>query len=209
MGANWQTTLSGVGAALGFGLTTLAGLSYSFGDIAMFFFEVKKWVAITSAIATVILKIWNLAQKSRNVVGGNTQQTLDGDLAKPGTQTLVDQNQSLQTSLSMKTLIALVSVMFTSCASITSPPGIASTLAQDAVVAVAKHYGGDKAGELASAGLPAPAEVLQGYVNHEPPLRGQAASPGVTGLGKIVVDYLKASGYVSQDLVNKTIRRRP
>jgi hypothetical protein len=92
MGANWQTTLSGIGAAVFFGLTTLAGLSYQFGDVANFLPPtVKKWVTIISAAATVVLKIWNsLAQKSKNVTGGNTQQTLDGELAKPGTQNLVD-----------------------------------------------------------------------------------------------------------------------
>lgn len=95
MGANWATTISGIGAAVGFGLTTLAGLSYQFGDIASFFPPaVKKWVTIISALSTVALKIWNsLEQKSRNVTGGNVQQTTSGDLAKPGTQNLVDATQ--------------------------------------------------------------------------------------------------------------------
>lgn len=92
MGANWQTTLSGIGAAFFFLLTTVAGLSYQFGEIsALFPPVVKKWVLILSAGATFILKCWNsLAQKSKNVTGGNTQQTLDGDLVKPGEQVLVD-----------------------------------------------------------------------------------------------------------------------
>jgi hypothetical protein len=92
MGANWQTTVSGVGAALFFGLTTLAGLSYQFGDIAAFMPpEVKKWVTIISLGATVALKAWNaLVQKSKNVTGGSQAQTLTGDIAKPGTKTMVD-----------------------------------------------------------------------------------------------------------------------
>lgn len=92
MGANWQTTLSGVGAALFLVLTIVAALPYELGAIADIFSpDLKIAVVKFGAGATAALKIWNaFAQKSRNVTGGSTQQTLQGDLAKPGEQTLVD-----------------------------------------------------------------------------------------------------------------------
>lgn len=92
MGANWQTTLSGVGAALFMALTILSSASYQLGDIATIIPpRVKGWLTGASLAATVILKIWNaIAQKSKNVTGGATQQTMDGSLARPGEQTLVD-----------------------------------------------------------------------------------------------------------------------
>lgn len=92
MGANWETTLSGIGASLMFGLTIIAGLPYELGPLADIFPPtVKGIITPCAAVATVILKIWNSwAQKSRNVTGGDTQQTIDGSLAKPGEQTLVD-----------------------------------------------------------------------------------------------------------------------
>lgn len=48
--------LSGLGASLTLGLTFLSQLSYSFGPVADIFPpEVKKWVTMISAGATVIL----------------------------------------------------------------------------------------------------------------------------------------------------------
>jgi hypothetical protein len=84
MGANWQTTLSGIGAALFMALTFLAGASYQLGDIATVIPpRVKGWLMGASLVATVILKIWNaMAQKSKNVTGGNVAQTPNGDIAK-------------------------------------------------------------------------------------------------------------------------------
>lgn len=92
MGANWQTTLSGVGAAIFEVLTGLSGLSYAIGDIASIIPPALKAKIFTaSMVSGFILKVWNArAQKSKNVTGGNTQQTLGGDLVQPGKQTLVD-----------------------------------------------------------------------------------------------------------------------
>ncbi len=108
----------------------------------------------------------------------------------------------------MKKLLSLlcllpVAFLCPGCASIPVPDSIAEIIAKQAVVAVAQHYGGDKAGELASAGLSAAAQVMQGYVNKEPPLQVAAASPGVSGVGQVVVNYLVDRGYVSQGVVNQ------
>jgi hypothetical protein len=92
MGANWQTTLSGIGGAIFECLTLLSGASYALGDVALVIpAPVKAKIFGASLTAQIILKIWNaFVQKSKNVTGGNTQQTMTGDLTKPGDQTLVD-----------------------------------------------------------------------------------------------------------------------
>ncbi len=78
----------------------------------------------------------------------------------------------------------------------------ANDLARTAVVAVAQHYGGASAGELAAAGLSATADVMQGYVDKKPPLAVAANSPGVKGVSQIVVDYLKTKGWITQATVD-------
>lgn len=103
---------------------------------------------------------------------------------------------------SLCSLVVLV-FMLPGCASFSGSDSIAAMVAKQAVVAVAQHYGGDKAGELASAGLSAAADVLQGYTNQTPPLQVAAASPGVTGVGQVVVNYLVDRGWVSQAVVNQ------
>lgn len=92
IGANWKTTVSGIGTAIFGLLTALAALPYQLGDIATVIPpEWKSKVVTAGIIGTVGLKIWNsVAQKSKEVTGGNVQQTLDGSPAQPGTQTLVD-----------------------------------------------------------------------------------------------------------------------
>lgn len=92
MGANWKTTLSMMGGVLMAALTWLSTLSYDQGSLAMLIPETwKPTVTKLSGIAALLLLGWNaVAQKSKDVTGGNRQQTLDGDLAKPGEQTLVD-----------------------------------------------------------------------------------------------------------------------
>lgn len=99
--------------------------------------------------------------------------------------------------------ILCVALFCAGCANFPAPDSIAALLAKQAVIAVAQHYGGDKAGELASAGLSAAAEVMQGYVNKQPPLQVAAASPGVTGVGQVIVNYLVDRGYVTQGVVNQ------
>jgi hypothetical protein len=92
LGANWRTSVSGIGAAI-FGLLTMvAALPYEMGDVANIFPpEWKAKIATASAIATLVLKWWNAtAQKDKIVTGGTTQQTVSGAVADQGTQALVD-----------------------------------------------------------------------------------------------------------------------
>lgn len=100
MGANWQTTASGLGATFALVLTMLAALPYEIPDLGnMFSPKVKAAIVTIGLTATMILKVWNsFSQKSKNVTGGNTQQTLNGDLAKPGSQTLVDATKAAPAS---------------------------------------------------------------------------------------------------------------
>jgi hypothetical protein len=76
------------------------------------------------------------------------------------------------------------------------------SLANKAVVNVANHYGGQKAAELASAGLYAAADVLQGYVDKKPPIDVITQSPGVEGVGHLIVGYLKDKGVITQKTVD-------
>lgn len=76
------------------------------------------------------------------------------------------------------------------------------SLAGETITAVAQHYGGQKAANLASAGLYATADVLQGYVDKKPPIDVITQSPGVEGVGHVVVDWLKAKGVVTQATVD-------
>ncbi len=92
MGANWATTLSGIGSEIGSVLLVLSILPYTLGDLATIIPPAwKAKMVVVALIAKTLLGVWNsLAQKSKNVTGGDLQQTLDGQIAKPGTQTLVD-----------------------------------------------------------------------------------------------------------------------
>jgi hypothetical protein len=92
-GANWKTTVSGVGAALFEALTVLSGLSYALGDVATVIPPtLKAKVLVVSLGSGFALKVWNaIAQKTKNVTGGTTQQTTTGAFADAGTQTLVDE----------------------------------------------------------------------------------------------------------------------
>lgn len=99
----------------------------------------------------------------------------------------------------MKIIVIILAFAFTGCS---AQSIVSNQLAQKAVTAVAKHYGGEKAGELAAAGLDATAEVMQGYVDKKPPLEVAANSPGVKGVSQIVVDYLKTKGWITQKTVD-------
>lgn len=77
-----------------------------------------------------------------------------------------------------------------------------NSLAGETISAVAQHYGGHNAAELASAGLSAAAEVMQGYVDKKPPLEIVTASPGVEGVGHILLNYLTSKGVVTQATVD-------
>lgn len=91
-GANWQTTLSGVGSAFFSLLTILAVAPYQLGDLATIIPpEYKAKVFGASFAAAFILRCWNsVQQKDRNVTGGTVQQTASGAKADEGTQSLVD-----------------------------------------------------------------------------------------------------------------------
>jgi hypothetical protein len=91
--ANWKTTVSGIGAAICSLLTIVAALPYEAGGVAdVFPVSLKPKIMMASAAAALLLKIANsLAQKDKDVTGGSVQQTLGGNLADRGTQTLVDQ----------------------------------------------------------------------------------------------------------------------
>jgi hypothetical protein len=104
----------------------------------------------------------------------------------------------------MKTLIPVVILLFTGCATTTSwqKQLAPESIAHHTVVAVSEHYGGEKAANLASAGLYATADVLQGYVDKKPPLDIVVESPGVEGVGHVLLDYLKTKGIVTQETVN-------
>jgi hypothetical protein len=84
-GANWQTSVSGL-------IVIAAGVIYATPDLIAFlpdsFEPTIKGVA--GLIAAVSAAWFAIKAKDKNVTGGSVQQTLSGDVAKPGTQTLVD-----------------------------------------------------------------------------------------------------------------------
>src|SRR5438132_981499 len=99
MGANWKTTLSGVATSISFFLTMLASLSYGIPTplTEAMSPKVKGWIASIGIFSTTALHIWNsICQKSKNVTGGDTQQTISGDLARPDTQNLVEATKQAQ-----------------------------------------------------------------------------------------------------------------
>lgn len=73
-------------------LTWLSTVSYDTSPLALVIPpQYKTKVAYVTGIATVILWVLNgIIQKDKTVTGGSVQQTLDGDVARKGTQTLVD-----------------------------------------------------------------------------------------------------------------------
>lgn len=105
----------------------------------------------------------------------------------------------------MKTILPLFVILFASCSTATKWQSqlAPDSIANDAIVSVAKHYGGQSAAELASAGLYATADVLQGYVDKKPPLDIIVESPGVEGVGRIALEYLKKKNFITQETVNK------
>ena len=92
LGANWRTTISGVGAGISSLLAVLATLSLTpeaQSVIAFLNDGQKKTVAIGSAIAALVFRFWNsLVQKDKGVTGGTTQQTSTGAVASPAAQTV-------------------------------------------------------------------------------------------------------------------------
>lgn len=109
----------------------------------------------------------------------------------------------------MKTILQysitpLLLLVLSGCATATWQAQLApDSLASQTISAVATKYGGKDAGALASAGLSATADVLQGYVDKKPPLDIVVESPGVEGVGHVLVNYLTAKGLVTQATVDQ------
>ncbi len=91
-GANWKTTLSGIGSAIFSLLTVMAALPDTLGAISTIIPEqYKHYLVIVGLVGATGLKVWNsVAQKSKEVTGGTVQQTTSGAPAAAGTQNLVD-----------------------------------------------------------------------------------------------------------------------
>src|ERR1022692_1909878 len=93
IGPNWKTTLSGIGVALFALLNALALAPTELGDFGMIIPPTwKAKILCVSLGAAFIMRVLNaMHQKDKNVTGGNVQQTLGGDVAPVGTQSLVAQ----------------------------------------------------------------------------------------------------------------------
>lgn len=85
LGANWRTSLTGIFTAIFSGLTALAALPYTIGDLGNIIApEYKAKMFTISLICTVILRIWNsVLQKDKEVRGGVVDQDRHGDIAEP------------------------------------------------------------------------------------------------------------------------------
>lgn len=83
IGANWKTTVSGIGAAIFALVSVLATLPYELGDAGNIFPPAyKAKIAVVGAIAALMLRVWNsFVQKDRNVTGGTIQQDADKNVA--------------------------------------------------------------------------------------------------------------------------------
>jgi hypothetical protein len=76
-GANWRTTVTGIGTAVFSALTVLAALPYTLGEVATVIpSEWKEKVVVISATAAFILKVWN-AMASKDARVGGTGAPLD------------------------------------------------------------------------------------------------------------------------------------
>jgi hypothetical protein len=87
-GANWKTSVSGIGSAIFGLLTMLAALPYDLGNVATIISpEWKGKIVTVGIIATLALRVWNsLQQKDKNTTGGTVQQTADGSVASRASQ---------------------------------------------------------------------------------------------------------------------------
>jgi predicted outer membrane lipoprotein len=91
LGANYKTLLSGIGIALFALLNALALAPTELGDFGMIIPPTwKAKILMVSLAAAFIMRILNAVhQKDKSVTGGSVQQTLGGDVAPVGTQSLV------------------------------------------------------------------------------------------------------------------------
>ena len=93
----------------------------------------------------------------------------------------------------MKKLL-LTALLCTSCATWTPQEAAIATTATNiatvAATAAATFYGGPMGGQLASAGLSALAQVMNGYIGSKLPKEMITASPGVSGVGQSLVGII-------------------
>jgi hypothetical protein len=93
MGANWKTTLGGLLNQLFDLLVILSIAPYTLPDniTSIIPAKVKGLMLSIAGTCKIVTGVWTWYNtKSKNVTGGSVQQTPDNDLAKPGTQSLVD-----------------------------------------------------------------------------------------------------------------------
>ncbi len=95
-GANWKTSLSGIGSAIFGLLTMLAALPYDLGSIATVIpVEWKSKLVTIGVVATLVLRVWNsMLQKDKNVTGGTVQQTADGSVAVAPSSSVIETKQA-------------------------------------------------------------------------------------------------------------------
>jgi hypothetical protein len=81
MGANWKTTVSGIGTAIFAALTILAALPYELGEVAQVIPPAWKGdIVIAGMVGAFGLRVWNaVVQKDRNVTGGTIMQDTSGN----------------------------------------------------------------------------------------------------------------------------------
>lgn len=105
--------------------------------------------------------------------------------------------------------LVTIALVFVGCANLTPQQrallGSAETIASVAATAAATVYGGPAAGQLASAGLSALGQVLQGYTGMEVPKAVVENSPGIAGVGAAVAAIIPPQP-VSQKTVD-TVNR--
>ncbi len=111
----------------------------------------------------------------------------------------------------MKKLLILPLLVLCSCSNtgsfLSSPQGAAAIasatqIASVAVAAAATQYGGQAAGQYASAGLNALGSVMQGYVGYVAAQKTVVAAPGVANVGNAVAPLIPTTTPITQTDVN-------
>jgi len=83
-GANWKTSVSGIGDTIASILLAISLIPYTLPTelSTLLSPNLKKDLLIAALVAKTILGVWNaVQQKDKNVTGGTTQQTDDGSVA--------------------------------------------------------------------------------------------------------------------------------
>ncbi len=91
-GANWRTTLTNMVAMLFTAATAITAAPSELDILPQSLYPYRgRIIVICGVIAFVSRALNGNFQKDKTVTGGTTQQTTNGNVAAPGTQTLVDQ----------------------------------------------------------------------------------------------------------------------